>query len=294
MSNKFWAKAKKVVILKINRWSDTRVWSSGGGGYVDPHVGGRVRSAQVHSSVDQRCEVFHQDVQGKEDADDLGFTGLKFREKSNIFMLYGGEEGGKGCSFAYVENTDTGESWSNIPIKSVRSSEMVWLLMSVVISGLVWLMASSYSVQNTLPSIQEKIEVLQKEDHPSCHTSNRLDAKNHNGLLICGPGYYGFNNSPCKCLPKSEHADAIKNQYFEKLKEDKEKNSILILLISGIAGLFFGTIWFSLLNSSKKRKEKSRRKEYCDALIEASKDSGVLIEVANKEFSSLRRRASVS
>ncbi len=118
MSNQFWADASVSTVIKMNRFSETDVWSSGGGGYIDPKFGGHVAAAQVHSNITQRAEVFHRDDNGNEKSDDLGFTGIKMREGSRIFILWGAEKGVDSGHIRYVENLDTGESWcKKAPVK---------------------------------------------------------------------------------------------------------------------------------------------------------------------------------
>ena len=52
-------------VYGVQRWSDTHVGSSGGGGYVGTH-GGHVSAAQVHSDVVQRQSFFMKCEDGKD------------------------------------------------------------------------------------------------------------------------------------------------------------------------------------------------------------------------------------
>jgi hypothetical protein len=93
-------------VFSIRRWSDTHVWSSGGGGYVDPKIGGRVESAQISSEVVQKAEVFIKDDQGVQHALELTDVGVPLTEGNKVIAVMDDRWEGKPLPL-YFENVDT-------------------------------------------------------------------------------------------------------------------------------------------------------------------------------------------
>lgn len=107
-----WSRVHLGTVITINKWSDTHVFSTGGGGHVGPQ-GGYVSAPQVNSHIKQRAEVFSRGNDGQEDNFDLGFSNISFREGSKIFIVWGSELGQEKGQFLYAENLDTNEIYSD-------------------------------------------------------------------------------------------------------------------------------------------------------------------------------------
>ncbi len=87
------------------RWSDTHVSSSGGGGWVGPH-GGRVESAQVHSNVVQRGKFFLCQDNGSEHEIHSLFG---VRDGQRVIAAWGGDVHSKRGHLMGLHNLATGE-----------------------------------------------------------------------------------------------------------------------------------------------------------------------------------------
>ncbi|MFN4095206.1 MAG: hypothetical protein ACK4GG_00360 [Sphingomonas sp.] len=87
------------------RWSDTHVSSSGGGGWVGPH-GGRVESAQVHSNVVQRGKFFLREDSGAEHEIHSLFG---VRDGQRVIAAWGGDTHSRRGYLMGLHNMATGE-----------------------------------------------------------------------------------------------------------------------------------------------------------------------------------------
>lgn len=87
------------------RWSDTHVSSSGGGGWVGPH-GGRVESAQVRSNVVQRGKFFLCENNGTEHEIHSLFG---VRDGQRVIAAWGGDVHSKRGHLMGLHNLATGE-----------------------------------------------------------------------------------------------------------------------------------------------------------------------------------------
>jgi|AOMQ01.1.fsa_nt_gi hypothetical protein len=82
----FYSKSAEVM-TDPSVWSETRISSSGGGGYVHPTQGGHVSAPQVHSTVTERQKYFIQTDDGKElEMKDA----VAARKGHSIRLVYGG------------------------------------------------------------------------------------------------------------------------------------------------------------------------------------------------------------
>lgn len=108
-----WAEVISGKITSITRWSDTHIFSHGGGGFVSKD-GGHVAAPQVESTSIQRTELFLTTDNGLEIKLDLSGYNVSFREGSKIIAIRGGERGEKVSSFFYIENVETGETYSSV------------------------------------------------------------------------------------------------------------------------------------------------------------------------------------
>ena len=93
-------------VLSHRRWSDTHIWSSGGGGYVDPKFGGHVAAAQISSQILQRVEVFIKDDDGLKHALELTDVGVPLTDGNKIIAVMDKRWQGKPVPL-FFENLDT-------------------------------------------------------------------------------------------------------------------------------------------------------------------------------------------
>lgn len=93
------------VVRGAQRWSDTHVSSSGGGGWVGPH-GGRVAAAQVHSNVVQRGKFFLCEDNGTEHEIHSLFG---VRDGQRVIAAWGGDVHSKRGYLMGLHNLATGE-----------------------------------------------------------------------------------------------------------------------------------------------------------------------------------------
>lgn len=93
-------------VVSIQRWSDTHISSSGGGGYVDPKFGGHVAAPQLNSQIVQRAEVFIKDKIGMQHALKLSDTGIPLTDGNQIIAVMD-ERWQGGPRVLYLENLDT-------------------------------------------------------------------------------------------------------------------------------------------------------------------------------------------
>lgn len=139
-----WVNWHMGTVVSVKRWSDTHVSSSGGGGSVAPKYGGYVAAPKVHSEVVQRQEVFLRNHDGKEMAFELGGTNVAAREGSTLLVAWGGFEEKEPP--IYVENLDTGETYSRKLQEPERPGVGAFIVI-LVISGLIsWLLAFPISM----------------------------------------------------------------------------------------------------------------------------------------------------
>lgn len=87
------------------RWSDTHVSSSGGGGWVGPQ-GGRVDAAQVHSNVVQRGKFFLCEDNGTEHEIHSLFG---VRDGQRVIAAWGGDQASRRGYLMGLHNMATGE-----------------------------------------------------------------------------------------------------------------------------------------------------------------------------------------
>lgn len=103
-----WCQVHVGTVIAVNKWSDTHVSASGGGGYVS-NQGGYIHAPTVSSTVTQNIEIFSRDDNGHETKLSLSNTSIAFREGSKILAVWGAEHAGHDGSIYYVENLDTNE-----------------------------------------------------------------------------------------------------------------------------------------------------------------------------------------
>lgn len=308
-----WACAESGTIVKINRWSDTQVWSSGGGGYVDPNFGGHIKAAQVHSEVSQRCEVFLKCDSGQEKSMDLAYTGIEFREGSRVCLIWGSAVGAETGQYYYVENLDTGKTWNRAFSLDFRGNFFKWLYLSVVVFGCLsaglygagvapWssspdpariAAAVAESIANCPPGKLLKDAEIKMQD--SVLKDYRMDRR---GSYVCATTI-GKNKKPvqsCKCSSVEEATESIsnaitmtmKNQSFENTLSS-EPNAFLYLFLSGVLSFTLGSMWQRVLVYKRKRNELAVRKGFIEKLLESAKTAGHNFVIESIATMKLRR-----
>lgn len=95
------------VVLSQNKYSETRVWSSGGGGHVGPH-GGHVAAAQTHSSATTKQEFWLKLDDGKEESINLSGYDIPIRESQKISVLMAQTKTSKSAYYVSLINHNSG------------------------------------------------------------------------------------------------------------------------------------------------------------------------------------------
>lgn len=118
--------------MSTHRWSDTHVTSSGGGGFIDPQIGGRVHAPRIESTVVQRIEVFSKDEAGTERRLDLKDIPIGFHSGNRLLCVswYPGNRAGE--QVLYLENLDTREFHS----PGIRITRKGWSIFSGLFRGI--------------------------------------------------------------------------------------------------------------------------------------------------------------
>lgn len=288
-----WAAAATGTIEKINRWSDTKVWSSGGGGYVDPKFGGHVESAQVHSRVTQRCEAFIRKDDGSEMALDLGFTGLKLREGSRIFLLSGAPSNSDSGYYAYAENLDTGEYWTQVDRLSIGGEFFVlfaWLfkllVCLLVLAPLIYFSVFGASSVGPDPSVAIKLRVIATS---GCRYAEDLTPINT--LKFLKPEYCQKPDAPAgKCLCEvAKITSSSEHQNRSYVGNLEEFSGISAVFGSIFLSPFFATFWQKAKNRGRRNRAITSRKAYLAKLIETAGHFGIKLFAVSAETMQLRR-----
>jgi hypothetical protein len=82
-------------VFSNNKFSETHVSSSGGGGHVDPQYGGHVAAAQMHSTVTTVHQFWVRDDAGKEHSINLRGIDVPLAVGQKIILLASGFVGKK-------------------------------------------------------------------------------------------------------------------------------------------------------------------------------------------------------
>lgn len=94
-------------VLSQNKYSETHVWSSGGGGHIGPR-GGHVAASQAHSSVTTKQEFWLKLDDGTEKSVQLGGYDIPLRESQKISILMAQTETSEGAYYAALINHASG------------------------------------------------------------------------------------------------------------------------------------------------------------------------------------------
>lgn len=97
-------------VFSNNKFSETHVSSSGGGGYVDAQYGGNVAAARVHSTVTTVHEFWIKDEAGKEHAINLRGKDIPLAVGQKVTLVSGGFVG-KDKYYALLLNHNAEKHW---------------------------------------------------------------------------------------------------------------------------------------------------------------------------------------
>lgn len=101
-----WCRVVKGKVVTQNKWSETRISSSGGGGYLMNGYG-QINPTTIKSSVTDRNEMFVQDQNGGEHV--FHNLNITVRDGTNVLIILASERGEELGDFIYTENMDTHE-----------------------------------------------------------------------------------------------------------------------------------------------------------------------------------------
>lgn len=102
---KFWSFTGEVI--SQNKYSETHVWSSGGGGNIGPR-GGHVAAVQTHSSVTTKQDFWLKLDDGTEKSVQLGGYDIPLRERQKISILMAHTETSESAYYAALINHASG------------------------------------------------------------------------------------------------------------------------------------------------------------------------------------------
>lgn len=97
-------------ILGQNKYSETHVSSSGGGGYVGKH-GGHVSAPQVHSTTVTNHEFWIKKEDGSEKSVQLAGHDIPLREGQKITLISAGVKGKDSGYFSVLVNHNANKHW---------------------------------------------------------------------------------------------------------------------------------------------------------------------------------------
>lgn len=97
-------------ILGQNKYSETHVSSSGGGGYVGRH-GGHVSSPSVHSTTVTNHEFWIKKEDGSEKSVQLAGHDIPLREGQKITLISAGIKGNDSGCFSVLVNHNANKHW---------------------------------------------------------------------------------------------------------------------------------------------------------------------------------------
>lgn len=109
----FWSRTGEV--LGSSKYSETQVWSTGGGGsgYVHPQHGGRINvsAPQVHSRSITHHEFWMNTPDGREHSVKLANKDIPLREGQKITLISCGRKGKRSGYYTILVNHSAGKHW---------------------------------------------------------------------------------------------------------------------------------------------------------------------------------------
>jgi hypothetical protein len=141
---RFWSFTGEVI--SQNKYSETHVWSSGGGGHLGPR-GGHVAAAQTHSSVTTKQEFWLKLDDGTEKSVQLGGYDIPLRESQKISILMAQTETSESAYYAALINHTSSKTHTILSADSILDKlidfnpkplrSFLWLLTKLILPLLV-------------------------------------------------------------------------------------------------------------------------------------------------------------
>ncbi len=138
----FWSKTGEVI--SQNKYSETHVSSSGGGGSVGPN-GGYVSAPTVHSRIVTKHEFWIRKEDGSEESIQLSNCDVPLREGHKITLILAGYKGGNHGYYTVLVNHSANKHWFlenaaslnnrllKIDVLSAKSFQTVFVLFIIAI-----------------------------------------------------------------------------------------------------------------------------------------------------------------
>jgi hypothetical protein len=136
---RFWSFTGEVI--SQNKYSETHVWSSGGGGHLGPR-GGHVAAAQTHSSVTTKQEFWLKLDDGTEKSVQLGGYDIPLRESQKISILMAQTETSESAYYAALINHTSSKTHTILSADSILDNlidfnpkpldSFIWFLMKLI------------------------------------------------------------------------------------------------------------------------------------------------------------------
>ncbi|WP_165313155.1 hypothetical protein [Vibrio ziniensis] len=175
---KFWSVTGE--ILGQNKYSETHVSSSGGGGYVGQH-GGHVSAPTVHSTTVTNHEFWIKKEDGSEKSIQLAGHDIPLREGQKITLISAGIKGKDSGYFSVLVNHNANQHWFVNKADSLNKLLKIDQISgkSIFIAGGLWWLVTSitnsvgtgaiitgafvvYRIATKIPRIIKMIKALNK------------------------------------------------------------------------------------------------------------------------------------
>ncbi|MHB0972986.1 MAG: hypothetical protein ACYC0P_01915 [Thiobacillus sp.] len=109
-NGKIWLNIARGEVIGQQKWSETEVHASGGGGYVGQH-GGFVAPPKISSTTSEKHEFWIREDGGKETAIELSDANFPVREGQRVWIAWGGSTRSKAKSrYLFAYNYASGDS----------------------------------------------------------------------------------------------------------------------------------------------------------------------------------------
>ena len=130
-------------VMSSSKYSETKVWSSGGGGYVGPQ-GGQVAAPTVQSRAITNHEFWLKTTDGSEKSIQLSDVDIPLREGQKITLICAAEKGMDSGRYAVLINHNAEKYWyikSCLDLtKDLKFFEISWrlIMLHTFIASVVW------------------------------------------------------------------------------------------------------------------------------------------------------------
>jgi hypothetical protein len=126
-------------VMAEKKWSETRITSSGGGGYVHPQHGGHISAPEVSSVVTTKTEFWLKTSSGEEKDVKLN-DDIPLRAGQNITVVSAGLRNGKFSYYSIIVNHTAKKYWIireggslNTLLKIVKFYNVIQMLLFIVL-----------------------------------------------------------------------------------------------------------------------------------------------------------------